>query len=246
MKSVTNMNKKIPVFGTQTLNSFTNLKNLINSIDYPVETLSIVVNSENINLFNDVRTFCENFIDKELIENVDISFHPTNLGCPASWNYHFKSYPYADFFIKSDDDIVLSPGSLKSIVESLDEYDICFHNGSNTKYALFGIAKNTLKDVGLFDENMYPCNYEDDDYDLRCGKSNIKVKILNDLKTYHISSGTSRNITPDEHKKYLANYIVYTEEYFRKKWSGEFGDPMKWQYNFNYRENKVFRYSKYY
>ena len=93
--------KKIPVLGTQSLNSFTNLKNLINSIDYPVETLSIVINSENVNYFLDVDEFCKNNIDKDLIERVDISFHPTNLGCPASWNYHFKSYPYADFFCKT-------------------------------------------------------------------------------------------------------------------------------------------------
>jgi hypothetical protein len=53
------------------------------------------------------------------------------------------------------------------------------------------------------------------------------------------------NITPEEHKKYLANYIVTTEEYFNKKWNNEFGDPMRWDYNFDYRENKIFRYSKY-
>ena len=151
------MIKKIPVFGTQTLNSFTNLKNLIKSIDYPIEILSIVINNENIDFFKDVKNFCDNEIDKNLIEKVDISFHPTNLGCPASWNYHFKSYPFAEFFIKSDDDIVFSPGSLAQIVECLSEYDIVFHDQSCTKYALFGINKSTLKKVGLFDENMYPC-----------------------------------------------------------------------------------------
>lgn len=31
----------------------------------------------------------------------------------------------------------------------------------------------------------------------------------------------------EEHKKYLANYIVTTEEYFNKKWNNEFGDPMR-------------------
>lgn len=240
------MIKKIPVFGTQTLNSFTNLKNLINSIDYPIEILSIVINNENIDFFKDVKNFCDNEINTNLIEKVDISFHPTNLGCPASWNYHFKSYPFAEFFIKSDDDIVFSPGSLGQIVECLSEYDIVFHDKSCTKYALFGINKSTLKKVGLFDENMYPCNYEDADYELRCDRLDIRKALFDELNVTHISSGTSRNITPEEHKKYLASYIVTTEEYFNKKWNNEFGDPMRWDYNFDYRENKIFRYSKYY
>ena len=64
------MIKKIPVFGTQTLNSFTNLKNLICSIDYPIEILSIVINSENFDFFKDVKEFCDNNIDKNLIEKI--------------------------------------------------------------------------------------------------------------------------------------------------------------------------------
>lgn len=237
--------KKIPVLGTQSLNSFTNLKNLINSIDYPIETLSIVINSENLNYFLDIKNFCDQEVDKNLIEKVDISFHPTNLGCPASWNYHFKSYPYADFFIKPDDDIVFSPGDLEKIVNALENYDMVFYSSNFTGYACFGITKNTLKKVGLFDENIYPCNYEDDDYERRAKELEIN-KISLGLNTHHVSSGTSRNITPEEHEKYLSQYLVTTKEYFDKKWKGEFGDPLKWCYNFDYRENKIFRYKNYY
>jgi GT2 family glycosyltransferase len=236
--------KKIPVLGTQSLNSFTNLKNLINSIDYPVETLSIVINSENVNYFLDVDEFCKNNIDKDLIERVDISFHPTNLGCPASWNYHFKSYPYADFFVKPDDDIVFSPGDLEKIVNALSSHDMVFYS-SGTGYACFGITKHTLKTVGLFDENLFPCNYEDNDYELRCNSYEIK-KISLSLNTHHVSSGTSRNITAEEHEKYLQKYLITTEEYFHRKWNGEFGNPLQWWYNYNYRENKIFRYKNYY
>lgn len=238
---------KIPVFGTQTLNSFTNLKKLILSIDYPVEILSIIVNNENINFFHDIKTFCENEIDKNFIEKVDISFHPTNLGCPSSWNYHFKSYPYANFFIKSDDDICLNSGDLEKMVNEIVNlnYDLVFYNNSCTKYALFGITKHTLKKVGLFDENLYPCNYEDNDYEIRRIHYQIKTKFL-ELPTSHIYSGTSGNITPEEHKKYLQKYIITTEEYYNKKWNNEFGDPMRWDYNFNYRENKIFRFNRYY
>lgn len=241
------MIKKIPVFGTQTLNSFSNLKKLLKSIDYPIETLSIVVNNENVNYFLEIRKFCEDNLDKNLIERVDVSFHPTNLGCPASWNYHFKSYPYADFFIKSDDDIEFSPGDLEQMVRVLEKSDMVFYNSSNTKYALFGINKETLKTIGLFDENLYPCNYEDNDYELRLEKNdNLVCAHFEGLGVFHISSGTSSNITQEEHIQYLGKYITTTKEYFEKKWEGKFGDPMRWDYNFDYRENKIFRYSKYY
>lgn len=239
------MIKKIPVFGTQSLNSLTNLKNFIKSIDYPIETLSLVINNENINFFLELKSFCDSEVDKNLIERIDISYHPTNLGCAASWNYHIKNYPSADFIFISNEDIICSPGSLKEMVDELENCDMVFHDQTCTRYALFAINKTALKKVGLFDENMYPCNFEDNDFDNRCSILNIKRTYLN-LNTFHISSGTSRNITPEEHKKYLANYIVTTEEYFNKKWNNEFGDPMRWDYNFDYRENKIFRYSKYY
>ena len=52
--------RKIPILGTQTLNSVTNLKNLINSIDYPVELLSVVVNNENFDVLLEVKEYCDN------------------------------------------------------------------------------------------------------------------------------------------------------------------------------------------
>jgi hypothetical protein len=63
--------------------------------------------------------------------------------------------------------------------------------------------------------------------------------------TFHRPCGTSRNMSKEEHSKYLQKYIVTTEEYHKKKWNGEFGDPLKWSYNFDYRENKVFRFGTY-
>ena len=52
-------------------------------------------------------------------------------------------------------------------------------------------------------------------------------------------------MSPEDHEKYLQKYIVTTEEYHKKKWNGEFGDPLEWSYNFDYRENKVLRFGDY-
>jgi hypothetical protein len=39
--------------------------------------------------------------------------------------------------------------------------------------------------------------------------------------------------------------ILFVRKENDNKCNNEFGDPMRWDYNFDYRENKIFRYSKY-
>ena len=170
--------KKIPVLGTQTFNSINNTKRLIESINYPVEILSIIVNNENFDLLKDIKYFCEK-LDNKFIEKIDISWHPSNLGCSPSWNYHFKQYPYADFYIKSDDDISFNGEDLKDMVNQIENgSDIVFFDNGPTKYACFGISKHTQKTVGLFDENLWPANYEDDDYNIRLKLLGMKEKVI--------------------------------------------------------------------
>lgn len=244
--------KKIPLLGTQTLNSLSNLKKLIQSIDYPVEIMSIIVNNENFEILVDIKKFCDSEINP-LIEKYDISWHPTNLGCSSSWNYHFKQYPYADFFIKPDDDIEFAKGDLKRIVETLDNgFGLVFYS-DKTKYACFGITKETLKQVGMFDENIYPACYEDDDYEVRSKLIGINQICLHQISS-HISSGSSRNLKDKEgeHKK-LQTFLKKNEEYFFKKWGNRYPDNYENPFNnkcnsikditydFDYRESKVFR-----
>jgi hypothetical protein len=236
------------------LNSISNLKRLINSIDYPVEILSIILNNENFDILLDVHEFCKNNANNHFIEKIDISFHPSNLGCGASWNYHFKQYPFADFFIKPDDDVFFSTGDLADMVNLISNGAnmVMFDNGPS-KYTCFGITKHTLKTVGLFDENMFPCNYEDDDYRIRLSLVGISETII-PRSVNHVGSGSSANL--QDHKKehgQLATFIIKTEEYFKLKWGDRLPNNYKYpfnnpsiniktiDYNFDFRENKVFR-----
>lgn len=229
---------KIPVLGTQTLNSINNLKRLIDSIDYPVEILSIIVNNENFDILLDVKKYCENNANNPNIEKIEISYHPSNLGCAPSWNYHFKQYPYAYFFIKADDDVEFSPNDLKDMVNEINNNaGIVFFNNGPTKYTCFGITQNTLKTVGLFDENMWPANYEDDDYNIRLKLENIHEVIIN-RSIKHIGSGSSRNLNDHkmEHAK-LVEFLKITEEYFTLKWGSRW--PNNFRNPFNNQENKI-------
>ena len=248
---------KIPVIGTQSINSISNLKRLIESIDYPTEILSIIINNENFETLIEIKNFCTDNKNPH-IDKIEISYHPSNLGCPASWTYHFKQYPKSSFFIKADDDIQFSPGELERMVSEISSgIDMVFYSSSSTKYALFGITKKTLNEVGLFDENLYPCNYGDDDYNIRLKIAGISEKNLTQI-SYHVGSGTTGNLEDPnfEHGK-LSNFLVTTEEYFFKKWGDRFpnnyqfpfndpkNDIKNISYNFSYRENKEFRCNYY-
>tara|TARA_R110002126_G_scaffold290225_1_gene446716 strand:- start:2396 stop:3148 length:753 start_codon:yes stop_codon:yes gene_type:complete len=244
--------KKIPILATQTLNGVKNVKKLIESVDYPVEIFSLILNNENFDILIDLKKYCDSK-PNEFIDKIEISWHPTNLGCAPSWNYHFKQYPYAEYFVKADDDIEFSKGDLEVMSNTLanGNHMVFFNRG--TKYACFGISKKTLKIVGLFDENVWPANYEDDDFQNRLRLSNINDTFL-EIDIKHISSGTSRNLKDQkiEHAK-LANFIVETQDYYNKKWGGNwpncykhpFNDPniniTNIDYKFEYRENKIFR-----
>lgn len=242
--------KSIPLLGTQTINSITNLKNLINSIDYPVEILSIIVNNENFSVLEEVKKFT-NTLENNNIQKIEISWHPSNLGCGGSWNYHFRQYPDSEFFLNPSDDIVFAEGDLKRMVENLTKgYDMVFYSTS-TKYACFGITKNALKTVGLFDDNIYPACLEDDDFDIRCRLANISQICLPQISK-HISSGSSRNLKDNKEQEILSKCFEISKKYITKKWNfpindykTPFNNPNKEisdiTYNFDFRENKKFR-----
>jgi GT2 family glycosyltransferase len=201
----------------------------------------------------DIKKFCDK-IDNKNIEKIDISYHPSNLGCSPSWNYHFKQYPYAEFFIKADDDDEFSPNDLRDMVDEIEKgCGIVFFDNGPTKYTCFGITRETLKIVGLFDENLWPANFEDDDYNIRLKLANIKeVIIARSIK--HVGSGSSRNLNDHriEHQK-LVEFIKTTQEYFNKKWGDRYPNNYQYpfndknnkitniDYNFDYRMNKIFR-----
>ena len=243
----------IPILGTQTLNSLTNVKKLIKSIDYPVKIFSLIINNENFEVLLDIKNFCDSK-PNEYIEKFELSWHPANLGCAPSWNYHFKQYPQADFYIKPDDDIEFSKGDLKRMVDSIKSgYDMVFYGDGPTKYACFGITKNTLKTVGLFEENSYPANYEDDDYNIRIKLCNIKELVLSNI-SFHEGCGTSKNLKDhSQEHPILSECLKQTEEYFFKKWGNRhpnnFAHPFNNEkirindvsYDFNFREKKYFR-----
>jgi len=85
----------IPVLGITTCNQFDIFCKLIDSINYPVKTLSILVNSS-LNYFDMVREYVYKNPNHN-VGKVDLAFCEQNLGCASSWNFHIKNYPDAEY-----------------------------------------------------------------------------------------------------------------------------------------------------
>ena len=161
----------IPVMIVPTLTRHDLLVKMLASIDCPVGLLIIVNNNSK-----------SNFEGTDAIPDCVVEYRvlnlPANLGCAGSWNLGIKLAPFARGWVIASDDVVFAPGALKEFAAncSTDRLTIC---EEWPHYQFFGIGENVVAEVGLFDENLYPANFEDDDYQRRCEVAGVKFEIVN-------------------------------------------------------------------
>lgn len=222
----------IECIGITTLNQIDNLKSLIQSIDYPVKTVSILCNSYSVDYYLKVRDCCEN----KYVEEFIISHCPYNMGCSTSWNYHIKMNPELNGWIICADDIQFSPGDLENLHIKSQNTDIIFAN-IPPKFSLFYISKKCVSKVGFFDENIHPACYEDDDYQRRLIENDIPILTFN-FNGVHIGSGTGKSMSLDKRKK-LHQAIKINKEYYQKKIENK--DFTSGTFDFNQRAKNLLR-----
>lgn len=149
----------IPVLIIPVLNRFDLLEMVLDSIDYPVENILIVDNSNSY---------------KTSRENVHVLNMPSNLGVAASWNLGIKLFPHSDYWVIGSNDTIWLPNAMKDMHDSSDSDSLVM---SNEAWNTFSIGTNIVKEIGLFDENYYPAYCEDTDYMERMRLHNINNKI---------------------------------------------------------------------
>lgn len=101
----------IPLLAVTTINQLDSFQKLVNSIDYPIKTFSVLCNSYSVDYFLEIKKICNNSFVQEFI----VSYCPYNMGCSSSWNYHIKMNPECDYWIFSGDDVVFGKDDLKNI-----------------------------------------------------------------------------------------------------------------------------------
>jgi GT2 family glycosyltransferase len=198
----------IPVMILPTLTRHDLAADMLASIDYPVGLLIIVNNHPNAN-------FEGTYHIPNCVAEYQVLNMPANFGCAGSWNLGIKFAPFAPWWMVVSDDVVFQPGALEKFASdcSPDLLTIC---QEWPHYQFFGLGENVVAEVGLFDENFYPANFEDDDYQRRCEIAGVEFRIVN-VSHSHVKQGTvhATEWTAQNTRTYAANEAYYREKVAR-------------------------------
>lgn len=232
----------IPLLGISTANQIDRFKKLIESINFPIKTISIIVNS-NYEYFQQIRELSVS----SFVEKFEISFCPQNLGFGPSVNHHIKCYPKEDYWVFVEDDVEFGKNDLQQIYELIQTYDGVFCDKAS-EYILFALNRNMIKKVGFFDENLYPANYEDDDYRNRIMLSEVKVThfisscLHNGVAVDMEGGGATGKTLPLEQLNKLCECFKLNEQYYQRKWTSPQSIKInEYLYDIDERAKKEFR-----
>jgi len=195
----------IPSMIVPTLTRHDLLTQMLKSIDYPVGLLIIINNNPNAN-FEGTDSIPDCVADYRVLNM------PANLGCAASWNLGIKLTPFAPWWLVASDDVVFEPGALQKFERE------CFSDRLTISdewpfYQFFGVGEMIVAQIGLFDENLYPANFEDDDYQRRCEVAGVKIYRASAPHS-HVKQGTVHDPEWAEHN---ARTYGLNETYFVRK-----------------------------
>lgn len=191
----------IPIIGVPVVNGVHWVDRLIKSIDYPVDNLLIINNNGKGEIDSQLDDLKE--INNKFVKKLHIIHFPSNLGVASSWNLIIKLYLMEPYWVICSHDVAFTPGLLEEIaIATLDKEVAMIHPHKGQfnlgSYDLFVITEKGVRDVGLFDENLYPAYAEDSDFIMRL--NNIQPKMVKGLKNIHLH-GNEIAKADDEHYK---------------------------------------------
>ena len=195
----------LPNLIVPTLTRYDLLVRLFESIDYPVEHLLVIDNGgQNPDYIRKPRS----------VEKFTWLTMPANLGVSGSWNLGIKSFPFADRWFICSDDVEFVSGTMAEW-ERVSRPDALTILTDWPHYQFFTVGEKVVETVGLFDEAIFPANFEDDDFEWRSRNAGIRVNMV-ELPHSHVRQGTvfSGNNAVQNARTYPEN-----ETYFRVKQS---------------------------
>lgn len=233
----------IPVLGIPHYNRIDLTARCIESIDYPVDKLVIILQgpgSEKIYIQSSKRIVALDDsgvpvimgIVPEGVGEVICIRHP-NAGVAGAWNEIIKLFP-APWWMTCNNDIQFTPGDLQKMAEhvALEGQGAAMIYG-NHGASWFAITAFGVQKVGLFDENIYPAYLEDCDWGRRCDLAGERRLTVENVQAIHGSEPHG------QHGKMAGSCTVYSDEslrdkngrthamnfeYYRAKWGGNNGE----------------------
>lgn len=223
----------IPLLGCLVCTGTTHLRNLIQSVDFKVDTF-IVINNNSELLKDELEIMATK--EYKFIKHFKVYHMPYNLGCAHGWNMIIQSHVFAPYWIISNDDIVYEPGLLEeyyNLAKNNENVGMIHSKAMNEvdfekfgTFELFLIKDWVIRSHGFFDPTFYPAYSEDIDYCLRI--LNKPIEIINKTeKTYDsVSTGDdyimkgSTSMQQNSSTKIDLVYARYENHYkINKKWN---------------------------
>ena len=155
-----------------------------------------------------------------------------NLGVAASWNLGVKSTPLVPWWLIVNSDVAFVPGDLKAIADGMRTFSPRVVQLRNVGFSAFAVNAATFERVGLFDENLHPAYFEDNDFAYRCVAAGIEILTVSEGQTKHVGSATifaSQSYRDQNFRTFESN-----KAYYVAKWGGMPGNE-KHQHPFGFR-----------
>jgi GT2 family glycosyltransferase len=159
------------------LNRYDLLQRMVSSIDYPIEHLLIIDNGLGLECLE----------IPNLVQKMTVLSMPSNQGVAGSWNLGIKCFPFEPVWFFSSADTVYEPGALEKMSKAKpSEITLA---ASFPYWQTFAIGEEAVRKIGLFDENLYPIYFEDNDYMKRAESAQIPISYI-DIPVTHDNSST--------------------------------------------------------
>lgn len=116
-----------------------------------------------------------------------------NLGVAKSWNRILRegfSRGYDWVFI-GNNDCFANPGAMQLTINRLGTDGVGIWHIHY--WSLFAISRQTVERVGWFDDEIWPCYYEDNDYYRRCELAGVPMRQVPEATAVHLSEMTRKS-----------------------------------------------------
>ena len=170
----------------------------------------------------------------DIVEQVTYLPIPANLGHAASWNLGVKSFPFSDRWFICSDDVEFAPGALEQWCKASLTVSLTISN-EWPFFQFFTVGEQVVERVGLFDENLFPANFEDDDYTWRCEAAGVPI-VMVEIPHTHVKQGTvfHGNFPRENSRTYPANEKRFQDkqaknEFVAGEWSLSIRRANEWR-----------------
>lgn len=152
---------------------------------------------------------------------VNVRYPGTNIGTCASWNWFVSCASVSlrlGVLILGDDVVLRDPETYASMCRAVAGETRAFWEIKGLGFSGFGLPLAVTEEVGLFDENLWPAYFEDNDYHRRVNLRGIPTRSLH-TPFDHVGSGSLRRWT--EWEWWNAAYAFVTNSsWYMEKWGG--------------------------